>query len=218
MEFVQRAYDLDVIERRSYLQLLAFSGNLDKLKAEHKKEEFPPGIGFAAALGDHQKILEWLEDEDENMNHVMHCAAQLGNIKILEWGLSNGLELDETCMYRAARDSNAKTIQWLIDHKCPMNGSAYIGALSKHNLNVLDFLFEQVHFEPEIEIGALEDEVIPSLDWLWAHGHEFGKEIGMAALIEKKLKVLQWLEKKTLLDIPDELMSMVMLRDEMEQQ
>lgn len=218
MEFVKIAYDLDVIERPEYLKMLAFSGDLLRLKALYEKERaFPIGIAFSATLGGHLDIVKWLQEKEEDMSNVMHCAAQIGNIEILSWGLSNTLELDNICMYRAIKYSSLKTVKWLLDHKCPIDGSAYIGALQNYDLEKLEFLFSIVPFELELEMAILDKERVDSLEWLWTRGHQVEKNLGIVALIERKVKILEWLKKKDLLDIPDDIMRMLLLREQLEQ-
>lgn len=207
MEFIRRAYDADVLDTPEYQRMLAFSGNIEELKRIYEKDEqFEHGIAYSAVLGNHFELLKWLDSINENMDHVMHCAAETENFEILNWGLEQGLALDEACMFRASKKSDLATMDWLREHKCPWDGRVYYGPLEQYDLQKLNWLRSNgCPFIDHLDLFCVNCKRFDSLKWLHSNGFQIGTDAASLALVNKNLEILRWLKENRLLNVPPEM-------------
>ena len=70
----------------------------------------------------------------------LSSAAKYGNIEVVKWLVSLGIELNDNIFYHAGKSGNIKLLQWLKNKGCPWSRSTPYGAAIEGNLETLIWL------------------------------------------------------------------------------
>ncbi len=127
-------------------------------------------------------------------------AARHSYFGLLQWAheLHHPIDDEKIAVYAAAANDR-RTIEWLIEHGCPLGSYAIYIATDAGHLDLLRFLVEAVDSSLShavISVGAAQRGRLDILEWVHEKKYPITKGACFRAAMAGRLDVMQWLHAK----------------------
>ena len=145
---------------------------------------------FAAAVGNFS-LLKSLKEEGVPMNYeVCYCIARFGDIEMMKWAISNGLNPTSSDFCGAASKGHLEMIKWLRTI-ATWDKWSICHALSNRQMDVLEYLWsEGCPRDSECCAVAARKGDILLLKWLKNHGFVFDDFMYEAGTVKAREYIL----------------------------
>jgi hypothetical protein len=150
----------------------------------------------SAAGAGRTETVRWLREKGYTYNgQELMEAVRSGDRATISWLLANDCKwTGNECDYLDDKD----LVKWMHSQGCPL-GTCARGFAKQGDTNMLAWVLENGgRFDGETYLYAAEGNQLATIDWMRAHGIEWGQELHYGAASKGHLAIMEYVESKGL--------------------
>ena len=157
--------------------------------------EFSFSMIASAASKGQLKILQWALSKGLDTHWVCECAAVNGHLDVLRWARENKCVMNETTCAGAARGGHLDVLRWARENGCPWDASVCVNAAGRGDLEMLQWARERgCPWNTDVYESAASGGYLHILEWAYTEGLslETCEDLPSFAICSYSFEVVVW--------------------------